>query len=152
MQTVGNSGRPPQSGRMASIAPITKFSRKGSALMVDGKSFCDIGDSTTAHKLVVLLNKIKGFDEVSRARAICDFWKTRIGVRNAKKSIRMAMTASRDMRLFCSLVFIVTFAVLPLISIRFGIGLTVLLGAGILLLSALIICRLFFSCHSLTSL
>jgi len=147
MQTVGNSGRPPQSGRMASITATTKFSRKGSALMVDGKSFCDIGDVMTAHKLVVLLNKIKCCDEVSREEAICDFWKARLNVHTAKESIRMVMNASRHMRLFCSFVFIVTFAALPLISIWFGVGLTVLLGVGILFLSALIICRLYLSCH-----
>ena len=57
------------------------------------------------------------------------------------------MAASRNTRLFCSLLFIVTFVIIPLASIRLGIGLTVLLGAGILFSSALAICLMYHSCY-----
>ena len=147
VQTVGNSGRPPQSGRTALITPNVRFSRRGSVLIVDGKSFCDIGDVETVHKLVVLLNKIKVLDECSRKKAICDFWRTRLNVYRSKKEIRAVMAASRNMRVFCSLFFIVTFAILPLAAILLGIGLTVLLGVGILLSFALAICLMYHSCH-----
>ena len=146
-QTVGNSGRPPQSRRTALIAPSMRVSRRGSVLIVEGKSFCDIGDTETAHKLVVLLNKIKVLDECSREREICDFWRTRLNVHRSKQEIRGIVIASRNMRLFCSLLFIVTFLILPLASIRLGIGLTVLLGAGMLLSFALAICLMYHSCH-----
>lgn len=147
VQTVGNSGRPPQSGRTALITPNVRFSRRGSVLIVDGKSFCDIGDVETVHKLVVLLNKIKVLDECSRKKAICDFWRMRLDVHRSKKEIREVMFASRNMRQFCSLFFIITFVILPLASIRFGIGVTVLLGTGILLSFALAICLMYHSCH-----
>ena len=146
-QTVGDSGRPPQSGRTALITPNMELSRRGSVLMVDGKLFCDIGDVETAHKLVVLINKIKVLDECSREKAICDFWRTRLSVHGTKKIIRAVMAASRNLRVFCSLFFIVTFAILPLAAILLGIGLTVLLGAGMLLSFALAICQMYHSCH-----
>lgn len=148
VQTVGNSGRPPQSGRTALITPNMRFSRRGSVLIVDGKSFCDIGDVETAHKLVVLLNKIKVLDECSREKAICDFWRTRLNVHRSKKEIRAVMAASRNMRQFCALLFFVTFAILPLAAILLGIDLAVLLGAGILLSFALAICLMYHLCHS----
>lgn len=146
-QTVGNSGRPPQSGRTAPIVPDMRFSRRGSVLMVDGKTFCDIGDVETAHEVVVLLNKIKVLDEGSREREICDFWRTRLDVRGAKKAIREVVAASRDMRLMCSLFFIVAFVILPLAPLWLGIDLTVLLGAGILFSFALAVCLMYHSCH-----
>ena len=55
-QTVGNSGRPPQSGRTAAIEPGAAFSCEGPELMVDGRPFCDMGDAWTARTLVALLN------------------------------------------------------------------------------------------------
>ncbi len=147
VQTIGNSGRPRQSGRIVPIGPNMKFSRKDSALIVNGKTFCNIGDIETAHRLVVLLNKIKGFDENARGRAICEFWRERLDLRRVKKRIRTVLAASRNMRLFCSLVFFITFAVLPLTTILYGIGRTVLLGAGVLFLSALTISMMYQSCN-----
>lgn len=146
-QTIGNSGRPRQAGQIAPIGPNMKFSRRDSALVVNGKTFCNIGDIETAHKLVVLLNKIKGRDENERDRAICEFWRERLDLRGVKKHIRTVFAASRDMRLFCSMVFVVTFAVLPLTTIWYGIGRTVLLGAGVLFLSAVTICLMYHSCN-----
>lgn len=147
VQTVGNSGRPSQSGQMAPVVLSTSFSRRGSELIVDGKSFCNIGDVTTAHKLVVLLNKIKGCDETAREEAIHSFWAERLDVRNAKKQIRTVLTVSRPMRFLCSAAFFLFFAIIPLVSIRCGVDLAVVFGGAAMLLSALIICAAYFFCH-----
>ena len=147
VQTIGNSGRPSQSRRMVPITSNTKFSRKGSELVVDEKPFCDIGDIETAHKLVVLLNKVKECEMPERERAISGFWSERLDVRRTKKLIRTALAASRLMRLACSFAFFLFFAVIPLISIRFGVDFAVVISAPTMLLSALLVCSLYLLCH-----
>ena len=115
--------------------------------MVDGTPFCDIGDVETAHKLVILLNKIKGRDEAARERAISGFWTERLDVRRTEKQIRAVLAATRPVRLVCSLAFFLFFAAVPLTSFWFGVDFSVVIGAVTMLLSALLICSLYLSCH-----
>ena len=147
VQTIGNSGRPSQSRRIVQIAPHTKFSRRSSELVVDGTPFCDIGDVETAHKLVVLLNKVKGRDEAAREQAISGFWAERLDIRKTEKQIRAVLAATRPVRLVCSLAFFLFFAAVPLTSFWFGVDFSVVVGAVTMLLSALLICSLYLSCH-----
>ena len=147
VQTVGNSGRPRQSRRLAPISPDTRFSRRGSALIVDGKTFCDIGDVPTAHSLVMLLNRIKHCDEASRGSAIAEFWKNRLDVRRTGKHLRKAMSSSRPARLACSFGFVLNFMAIPLSTIWIGVNLAVLLGAAAMICSALAVCWCYIACH-----
>jgi len=146
-QTIGNSGRPRQSAKIASITPEAKFTRRGSELLVDGRAFCDIGDIVTAHKLTVLLNNIRHREVDAREEIIGEFWKERLDVRKTKKTVRVAMGASRSLRLFCSVSVLALFGLLPSIAIRYNVGFAVLLGAVALILSALIVCMRYLSCH-----
>ena len=146
-QTVGNSGRPPQSGRTAAIAPGAAFSCEGPELMVDGRPFCDMGDAGTARRLADLLNRIKGCDAAGRERAILGFWRERLGLRGTKERIRAALEACRQERLACSLAFFLFFAVVPLLALRFGVGVAVLAGAAAMLFSAAIVCSVYLSCQ-----
>lgn len=147
IQTVGNSGRPPQPKRLAEITPSTEFSHEGTELMVDGKPFRDMGDVWTAYKLVALLNRIKGLDEIGRERAILEFWAERMALRETKRWMRSALEACRMVRLVCSLAVFLLFAIVPLVSFRFGVGVSVLAGATVMLVSTLAICALYLSCH-----
>lgn len=146
-QTVGNSGRPPQSGRTAAIEPGAAFSCEGPELMVDGRPFCDMGDAWTARTLVALLNRIKGCDEAARERAILEFWTERLDVRGTKERLRATLEACRQERLACSLSFFLFFVVLPLLSFRYGVGAAVLAGGAAMIASAAIICVLYHSFH-----
>lgn len=146
-QTVGNTGRPPQSGRMASIAPGTAFTRKGSSLVVDGETFCDVGDVETAHRLVVLLNGIKGRDKSAREQAILQFWTERLDLRGVKERIRTVLAEDGPVRLVCTLVFLLFFVAIPVSSVWLGVNLAVLFGAVAMLSSAFLICAVYFRCH-----
>lgn len=146
-QTVGNSGRARQSGKVASIVPETKFSRRGTELFVNGELFSDIGDVKTAHKIVVLLNKIKDIKLDDREGEISSFWKDRLNVLKAKRMIRVALNESRPLRIYCSTVFFLVFAILPLLAIQYNLGFAVLLGIAVLLPSAVIVCLRYLSCH-----
>ena len=147
-QTIGNSGRPRQSGKVAPIVPGTMFSRRGTELLVNGELFSDIGDVKTAHRLAVLLNNIKtSINPVDREGAISNFWKDRLDVRMAKTMIRVALTESRPLRIYCSTVFLLVFAILPLLAIQYNVGFAVLLGIAVLLPSAVIVCFRYLSCH-----
>ncbi len=146
-QTVGNSGRPPQSERTAAIDPGTEFSREDSWLTVDGKPFCDMGDARTANRLAELLNGIKGSDEASREKAILGFWKERLDIRETKRQMRTALAACRPVRVACSWTFFALFVVVPVLSIRFGVGVAVLAGVVVELFSMPLICSLYYSCR-----
>jgi hypothetical protein len=146
-QTVGNSGRPPQSGRTAEIAPGAEFSHDGPSLVVDGRPFCDMGDAGAARGLAELLNRIKGLDTAGREQAILGFWRERLGLRGTKERMRAALEACRQERLACSLAFFLFFAVLPLLAFRFGVGVAVLAGAAAMLFSAAVVCSVYLSCQ-----
>ena len=145
LQTAGNSGRPPQSGRTARIEPGTEFSREGTELLVDGKPFCDVRDAETARALAALLNRIKGRDEAAREREILAFWTERLDVRETKRRMRTALEACRQERLACSLAFFLFFFVVPAISLRSGVGVAVLAGGPAMIASAAIVCALYRS-------
>ena len=74
LQTVGNSGRPPQSGRMARIEPGTEFSREGSELLVDGRPFCDVRDAETARACdaAALLHDTGRYEQLKRYNTFRD--------------------------------------------------------------------------------
>ena len=146
-QTVGNSGRPRQSGKVSAIVPETKFARRGTGLFVNGELFSDIGDSETAHRLVVLLNNVKSKDPASREHEIGHFWMDRLNVRTAKRMVRAALAESHTLRIYCSTVFVLLFAILPILAIQYNVGFAVLLGIAVLLPSAVIVCFRYFSCH-----
>ena len=146
-RTVGNSGRPPQSERTARIDPGTEFSSEGSWLTVDGEPFSDMGDIRTAHGLAEFLNGIKGCDKASREKAILGFWKERLDVRETKRQMRLALAACRPVRMACSWTFFALFVFVPVVAIRFGVGVSVLAGVAVELFSTPLICLLYYFCR-----
>jgi hypothetical protein len=148
VQTIGDLGRPRQSRKVAQIVPRAKFSRCGSELHVDGQLFCDIGDAMTAHELVVLLNKIKTRDESMRTRAISDFWTGRLSVRRTKEAIRQMLSICRPLQMFSATIFGFLFLVLPVLAVQYNVGLTVLLGAVLLFVAAVVICFRYRACRA----
>lgn len=139
-QTLGNSGRPPQPGRIVQIRAGARFSRKGSVVLANGKPFCDANDGRTAHSLVVLLNGMKRLDEAGREKAIREFWERRLDAGAARRVLFKAMAADFSLRAACSLAFAFAFAIVPALSVRYGLGAGVLAGGAGMYLAAWCLC------------
>ena len=146
-QSFGNCGRPRQSRRVAEIAADTQFARHGTTLAVNGKFFCNFEDVTTAHRITQLLNSVKGRDESARAKIIERFWRDRLDLGNAKRTIRSALAAVSGLRLFNSLGVLLIFCFLPWSAFRFGLGIAVLAGAAILLVWGVFNCTACYLQH-----
>lgn len=145
IQTSGNSGRPPQSGKAAKILSNAKFSHSGEELMVDGRRFCDIGDAETARRIAELLEKTKKCDTADRERAILEFWEDRLDPARTAKRMLALKAECGTARMVCIQLFFVFFAVVPLSTLRFGLNLTVLFGGAVMVLSGVLACALFYS-------
>ena len=147
LQSVGNSGRPRHTRKIAQITAETHFARNGAQLVVNGKNFCDVGDLATVHKLVILLNAIKWLEEPDREKKIREYWHDRLNLGKTRKYVHKMIADCQSLRFRCTFSVVLFFVVFPLLSLRFGVGFAVLLGAVTMLLAAALICKSYYSLH-----
>ena len=126
LQCPSEIGRPDQSGLAVALSDIRSFESVGATLHVNGAAFCRFGGPETARAFAALLAELLRTPFDGRDEKIGTFWRSRLGLREAKDTIRRGRDAVRPLRRLCLGAFFLFFVGFPAAALSWGVMRTVI--------------------------
>ena len=146
-QAIAGTGRPKQSGKAYRYQEIQSIEAQGNDLRINGELFIGCRDSGQAALIVQTVEKILKGSGQGAGRTLHKAACSILDTDRIRETISGYRKKSLPLRILCNSIFILLFFLFPILSRWQGLGISVIVTLGLLVLLLLPLCIFFYSLH-----